>query len=89
MSNWKIKKSDDDDGYEVVYTTETTIALNDYDGEEWVNPRSKLDIDGAPAVPPFNCQIGYHQDKWYEGITEAYWFCEICDRKDKTKRRPK
>jgi hypothetical protein len=37
----------------------------------------------------YNCQYGGHKWRWYEGFhVERYWFCEICDEKDRVKKPP-
>lgn len=52
----------------------------------------KMDYESGnePKSPPYNCQIGYHEWKWYEGLgIDCYWFCVFCDKKDRDKKPPK
>lgn len=62
----------------------------DLDNLEVAAPEVRMDYESGkePKVPPYNCQVGYHNDVWYEGITERYWFCTNCDRKDLKKPPP-
>ncbi len=30
----------------------------------------------------YNCNQGYHKWKCYEGFTDKYLYCELCDLKD-------
>lgn len=50
---------------------------------------SKMEYESGKPLPPYNCTIGYHDWKWYEGIFERYWFCEKCDKKDRDRKPPK
>jgi len=68
------------------------VKIEDLDNVEQVDSTLKMDYESGklpPDLPPYNCRIGVHDWAFYTGLTERYWFCKDCDKKDLNKAPPK
>jgi hypothetical protein len=63
------------------------VKIEDLDNLEQSDHILKMDYESGkvpPELPPYACRMGNHIWKWYEGLTERYWYCSEpkCDKKD-------
>lgn len=83
MSKWKVTELPDGT---------LDLKLEDLDNVEQTDSTLKMDYESGklpPDLPPYSCRIGNHNWTYYIGLTECYWFCKDCDKKDKEKKPPK
>lgn len=85
MSDWKIKMDPNGD-FDVVITDE----LKELDNADLAATKMDYESGKQPSEPPYSCRLGIHDWKWYEGLMpmERYWFCTVCDKKDKERKAP-
>jgi hypothetical protein len=68
--------------------------LSDYIELDLVQEFDRLVAEGGYGLDMdyyhnYNCEFGNHKWKWYVGFhVERFWYCEICDAKDKTRPAP-
>ena len=77
--------------WKVVELPDGSFDLKELDNVELAEPAIKMDYESGktpPEEPPYNCRIGLHDWKWYEGLMERYWYCTRCDKKDRAKTPP-